>query len=357
MTTDRRLPVTIVTGFLGAGKTTLIGNLLRRPELARTAVLINEVGAIGIDHHLVREVRGDAVVLASGCVCCTVAGDLVRALTELYGQAARGEIPAFERALLETTGLADPTAVVATLLQHPLLARVYRIGAVVTVVDGVVGATTLAAHPEATSQLALADRVIVTKTDLADEAQVAALEREIRRRNRGATIVRARGEVEPEVFLDPAAGDDPSGAGLRAWIAASTASAALELPGDGEAAPRRARERARHGAHPDVTTFAIALERPVRMGPLALWLSLMTQMHGGALLRVKGLVAVVGEDRPLVIQTVQHMVVPARQLEAWPDDDHRTRLVFIARGLPAATLASLRASLADTLDQPVIELG
>lgn len=331
------VPVTIVTGFLGAGKTTLIGALLKRPELARTAVLINEVGAIGIDHHLVREVRGDAIILASGCVCCTVAGDLVRALAELYAQAARGELPPFERVLLETTGLADPTAVVATLLQQPLLARVYRVGAVVTVVDGVAGAATLARHREATAQIALADRLIVSKVDVADPAAIAGLEHELRRRNRGAEILHAAGEVAPEAILAPAPGDSERGLGLKAWIAAATGA-----PG--------------HGAHAEIATFAIAFERPVRMGPLALWLSLMTQMHGGALLRVKGLVAVAGEDRPLVIQTVQHIVVPARQLEAWPDDDHRTRLVFIARGLPASTLASLRASLADTLDQPAIDL-
>ena len=331
------VPVTIVTGFLGAGKTTLIADLLRRPELARTAVLINEVGSIGIDHHLVREVRGDAIVLASGCVCCTVAGDLVRALLELYAQAARKEIPAFERVLLETTGLADPTAVVATLLQQPLLAKVYRPGAVVTVVDGVVGAATVAAHPEATSQIALADRLIISKVDVAEPAAVAALAAELRRRNRSAELLHTSGTVDADVLLAPAAGDDARGLGLKAWIAASTG-----RPG--------------HGVHADVTTFAIALAHPVRMGPLALWLSIMTQMHGGKLLRVKGLVAVAGEDRPLVIQTVQHVVVPARQLEAWPDDDHRTRLVFIARGLPESTLRSLRASLADTLDQPVIEL-
>ncbi len=359
MAEARTVPVTIVTGFLGAGKTTLIGNLLRRPELARTAVLINEVGQVAIDHHLVREVRGDAIVLASGCVCCTVAGDLVRALAELYAQAARREIPGFERVLLETTGLADPTAVVATLLQQPLLARIYRPGAVVTVVDGVAGLATLAAHPEASSQLALADRLIISKVDIADPAAVAELERELRRRNRGAELLHGAGEVAPEALLAPAAGDDERGLGLKAWIAASTmapVAASATIPATSAAPGHRAHASPGHGAHAGITTFAIALERPVRMGPLALWLSIMTQMHGGALLRVKGLVAVVGEDRPLVIQTVQHVVVPARQLPAWPDDDHRTRLVFIARGLPASTLASLRASLADTLDQPVIEL-
>lgn len=319
------VPVTVLTGFLGAGKTTLLARLIQRPELARSALFINEVGAIAIDHHLVRDVRGDAVVLGSGCVCCTVAGDLVRALTELAAQVARGEVPPFDRALIETTGLADPTGAIAALVQHPLIARSYRAGAVVTAVDGLLGADTLARQPEAAAQVALADRVVLTKADLAGEDALAAAEAAVRLRNVAAPLIRSvQGEVDPEVLL--AAGSD------TAWIDAA------------------ARARTPHGF---ITTFTTCFARPVRMGPLGLWLTLMTQMHGGALLRVKGIVDVEGEDAPVVIDCVQHVVHPARQLPAWPDDDHRTRIVFIARGLAAGTIASLRASLADTLGQPL----
>jgi G3E family GTPase len=339
-------PVTILTGFLGAGKTTLLGRLLRRPELARTAILINEVGAIAIDHHLVRDVRGDAVILGSGCVCCTVAGDLVRALTELAAQVARGEVPPFERALIETTGLADPTGVIAALVQVPHLARLYRAGAVVTAVDGLLGAATLARQPEAVAQVALADRLIITKTDVAAAADVAALEALLRSRNLGAPILHsAGGEIDPDALLAPAPGQAEGGDGLAGWLEAASASVPPAPGGGGRPA----------GAiHGFITTFTVQFGEPVRMGPLGLWLSLMTQMHGGALLRVKGLVDVQGEDAPVVIDCVQHVVHPARQLPAWPDADRRTRLVFIARGLAAGTIASLRQSLAETLDQPLI---
>lgn len=345
---DPRLPVTVLTGFLGAGKTTILNQLLRRPELARTAVLINEAGAIAIDHHLVRDVRGDAIVLGSGCVCCTVAGDLVRALAELYGQAVRGEVPRFERVLLETTGLADPTGVLATLVQHPLIARGYRPDAVVTVVDGELGAATLERHREAAAQVALADRLVVSKVDRAPAEALAALDLALDRRNRAAPRVRiADGAIEPDWLLAPAAVHDADGGALSAWLRRTTATPALtfaDLSADG--ADARAR-------HDDIVTAVATFAAPVRMGPLALWLSLMTQLHGGALLRVKGLVAVDGEPAPVVIHTVQHVVHPARALAAWPDDDRRTRLVFIARGLTAQALRSLVANLAETLGQPL----
>ncbi len=353
MSADPRIPVTVLTGFLGAGKTTLLARLLARPELAGAAVLINELGEIALDHHLVREVKGDVVVLGSGCVCCTVSGDLIRALTELEASVARGELPRFDRVLLETTGLADPAGVLATLVTHPAIVRGFRPAAVVTAVDATLGAATLDRHHEAVKQAALADRLVLTKCDAAAPATIAALAARLRALNPAAVQVpSAAGEVAPEVMLAAADGD----VDLTRWIRASAAAGAAEAPAPG--CPPGCTHDHAHGhrgitaSHDGVSTFAVAFREPVRLGPLGMWLSIMTQMHGDTLLRVKGLVNVAGDPEPMVVHCVQHVVYPPRALPAWPDDDHRTRLVFIARGLAASTMASLRASLADTLGQP-----
>jgi G3E family GTPase len=338
------VPVVIVTGFLGAGKTTILNHCLPDPALAGAAVLINELGDVGIDHHLVRDVRGDAVVLASGCVCCTVAGDLVRALAELRAQIARGELPPIDRVILETTGLADPTGVLATLVQHPLLARVYRPGPVVAVVDGVHGADTLARHREATAQVAIADRIVVSKVDLATDDQRSATVAAIVRRNSAAPIGQAAGgAIAIEWLSDLGSTHDRHHGALAAWLRAATITPILG--GDPESGRRH---------HDDVVSAVAIFAQPVRMGPLMMWLSLMTQIHGAALLRVKGIVHAATDGQPMVIHAVQHVVYPPERLATWPDDDHRTRLVFIARGLTAAAVRGLLINLADTLGQALI---
>ena len=339
------VPVTTLTGFLGAGKTTVLSRLLARPELAGAAVLINEVGEIAIDHHLVREVRGDVTVLGSGCVCCTVRGDLVRALGDLVDQP-------IDRVLLETSGIADPVGVLATLTSHPVVARRFRPAAIVTCVDGVNGAATLDRHREAVKQAALADRIIITKSDLA--ADLSPLEQRLHAINPTASITRAaHGELDPDVVLAPGGADDD----LR-WLRAgpfAERSKAMEGGGPAGFAGGAGGDAPRGIDHRDdadgVRTLSVAFAEPVRLGPLGLWLSMMTQIHGDTLLRIKGIVNVAGDPEPMVVHCVQHVVYPPRALPAWPDSDHRTRLVFVTRGLPASTLASLRLSLAETLGQ------
>ncbi|MCA9676014.1 MAG: GTP-binding protein, partial [Myxococcales bacterium] len=221
MTAAAAIPVTVLTGFLGAGKTTLLARLLARPELAGAAVLINEVGEIALDHHLVREVRGDVVVLGSGCVCCTVSGDLVRALADLADAVARGELPAFDRVLLETTGVADPAGVLATLVTHPAVAGRFRPAAVVTAVDAVLGSATLDRQREAVKQAALADRLVLTKCDAAAPEVIDALAARLRTINPAAPQVRAiGGDVATDVLLAPASGSEAGDDELPGWLAA-----------------------------------------------------------------------------------------------------------------------------------------
>ncbi|MEA2324308.1 MAG: hypothetical protein QOD81_4158 [Solirubrobacteraceae bacterium] len=316
-----RTPVVLVTGFLGSGKTTLISALLAHPGLGETAVLVNELGEVAIDHHLVRRVDERTVVLASGCVCCTLRGDLRDELRDLLVRRARGEIPAFERVIVETTGLADPAPVLSTLRTEPVLTHQYAIEAVVATVDAVAGAATLDRQPESVKQAAVADTLVVTKADAAEPAAVAAIEARLRELNPLATIVRAAfGAVEPEALLR-GRGED--------------------LPPPAAAAPVAPDAAGTHAG--DVRAFALVIDEALDWDAFAVWLTMLLHSRGTEILRVKGLLDV-GEAAPVLLDGVQHVVSPPRHLDAWPDDDHRTRIVFITRGVErAAIAASLRA--------------
>ena len=331
------VPVTILTGFLGAGKTTLLNRLLRRPELAGTAVLINEFGAIGLDHLLVETLDDDTVMLNAGCLCCTVRGDLSRALHRLAPRIAAGEL---RRVMIETTGLADPAPLLHTLMGEAVLAVRYRLDGVVTVVDAVNAATQLDAQPEAVRQVAVADRLVLTKTDLTASDRVAALTARLRRLNPAAPLLTARhGAIDPAALLNCGLFDACGKiADVRAWLNAEAFPAPCHHHGD----PGR-HDVNRHDRR--IQAFCLSWDRKLHWQGFGTCLEMLIATHGDSLLRVKGVLNLVGQDRPVAIHGVQHLFHEPVLLPGWPPGDDRTsRVVFITRDLDRDTVAEgLRA--------------
>jgi G3E family GTPase len=334
------IPLTLLTGFLGAGKTTLLNTLLRDPDLRDTAVLINEFGEIALDHLLVEKIDGDMMVLSSGCLCCNLRGDLITALEKLLRNLDNGRA-SFKRVIVETTGLADPAPLLQTLMQHPYLVMRFRLDGVVTLVDAVNGSDTLDNHPEAVKQAAVADRIVLTKTDLLRTPDGAA--------KRDALIARLRKLNPAAPILDAAAGDATvsalTGCGLydpdrkipdvSRWLADEAIAAA--------------HSHGHHHHHHDVNrhdervqAFTLATDRAIPAAMLDLFLELLRSTHGPNLLRMKAIVNIEETpDRPMVLHGVQHVLHPATQLDAWPDADHRTRMVFIVRDIEPRIIREL----------------
>jgi G3E family GTPase len=308
----RPVTVHLLTGFLGSGKTTLLKRLLAEPDLRDTAVLINEFGEVGLDHLLVEEVDpGEVVLLRSGCVCCSIRGDLRDGLDRLLGRMRRGEVPPFGRVVVETTGLADPVPIVASFAADPSLRYHFRLGHVVTVVDAVNGRTNLRDHPEAVKQAALADRLVVSKADLVDAEEVARLRERLAALNPTAALCGAASGTDLllEDTRNPAGRDGE----VRRWLAAAR---------DG-AAPHH------HDDAGGPATFCLTAEEPVDWAVFGLWLSMLLNRHGGEVLRLKGL---------LWVRGVQHLVYAPTHLDAWPEGRPATRLVVIGRGFDRAAI-------------------
>jgi G3E family GTPase len=295
------IPITLVTGFLGSGKTTLLNNLLRDPAMTDTAVIINEFGDVAIDHLLVESAIENAVVLQSGCICCSVRGDLVDTLSDLKGKEARGEVPPFSRILIETTGLADPTSIVQLFATEPTLAGLFRLRAVVTTVDAVNGAAQLDGFEEAGRQVALADIMLVTKTDIGEAVATAALRDRLHRLNPGAEIVEVlHGQLSPADLFERAP-ETPSGDGgnVQRWLKAE----AFEHGHDHHHHHDHDHDHHHGHSHHDaaIKAFAVTLDAPIAREALRRWLTSVLSLRGKDLLRMKGIVNVSGQDGPMVV--------------------------------------------------------
>lgn len=319
--------VTVLTGFLGSGKTTLLARLLKNPALARTAVIINEFGAVGIDHDLVEAGEESFVELETGCLCCRVRGDLEATLADLMARRAAGTVPEFERIVIETSGLADPAPVLQALMLESARNGAVALGRVVALVDAVTGPALLERELQAARQVAAADLLVVTKTDLLGMPPES-LQAQLRRLNPGAKVLLASfGAIDPDVLLEPLALRSPD------W---------LESIGRGPDAPQMFAERPGGRAHPlmpgghdqRIKFEIIRRNAPIRAATLPLFLEALADQCGGDLLRLKGLVAVTEcPEKPAVIHGVQHLFHAPIWLDRWPSTDRTTRIAMIGRGL------------------------
>jgi G3E family GTPase len=308
-----RLPVAVLTGFLGSGKTTLLNRLLRAPELADTAVLVNEFGEVGLDHWLLERVDAETVLLPSGCVCCTVRAELRDALLDLWERRQRGVLPPFRRVVLETTGLADPAPIAQTLTADPRLRHHYALGRIVTVVDALTGAATLARHAEALHQAAAADLLVLAKTDLAEPTGLA--QRLAAINPAAALLDAATGLDQVLTMLQAEAGEHP---GLQTALA-------------------QAHQHA-HGPQGGMRSVCLRADQPLDWAAFALWFTLLLHRHGERILRSKGILHLNGVAQPVVVHGVQHVVHPPSHLDRWPEGRKGSVLVLIGAGLETAAI-------------------
>ena len=315
--------VSLLTGFLGSGKTTLINALLKHPDMGETAVLVNEFGEIGLDHILVEKIDEETVLLNAGCLCCSVRGDLARALRELYIKRVKGDIPPVRRVLIETTGLADPAPIIHTLMTDPIISNRYALDGIVTTVDAVNGPSQLDSQVESVKQAAVADRLVVTKPDLVDADDLADLEDRLGAINPGAPIHRAvMGALDPDALFDAGLYDPKTKSlDVQRWL-------------------RDEAYAEQHDHHHDVNrhddrirAHCLVLDRPLRWEAFVTWIQTLIAVNGEDLLRIKGIVDIEGQDGPIAVHGVQHLFHEPVRLPDWPDDDRRSRIVFITRGI------------------------
>jgi G3E family GTPase len=330
VTSESRIPVCLLTGFLGAGKTTLLNTLLRHPAMTGTGVVINEYGAVGIDHHLVEAAPEDTSLIADGCICCTARGEIAEAMLSLSERIQSRANTTLKRVIIETTGLAEPWPILQQILRTPELAERFTLDSVVTVVDAFNVADTLSTQDIAVQQITAADRILISKTDLVDATQTAQLRARLAEMNPDAEIDDvAQGAAQPQQLFTGGR-HDPSSPNYRPGALLANAETLRFVP-----APPSVLMRQPGLAVPrdqDIQTFSLIVEQPLLSGRFLGWMEFLRTLCGPTLLRVKGLINIEGQAGPTVIHGVQKAFHPPIELPAWPDDDHRTRLVFITRG-------------------------
>lgn len=341
---DRRIPVTVLTGFLGSGKTTLLQRLLTSEEGSRVAVMINELGEIGLDHLLVKSVTETAIVLQNGCICCTIRSDLQQGLRDLIDGRSRGEVPPFDRVVVETTGLADPVPIAQTLTGDAMLMRQVRLANIITTVDALFGADQFDAHEESRRQAAIADRLVLTKTDLATQEQSDLARARLKALNPMAILVdnQERSQLWPILFtMDPFDPESKSDE-VKEWLKRLPALERDEHHHEQEHDHNENHRHYHNELHENgIHTFAIRTKDPLDWTAFAVWLSALVHRHGSNILRIKGLLDVPMAKGPVVLNTVQKYITPPLHLDEWPDDDHSSRIVFIVQELP---VEKIRAS-------------
>ena len=319
-----QIPVTVITGFLGSGKTTLLSSILKKKEMQKTAVIINEFGEIGLDHALIEHTDENIIELQSGCICCTIQGDLNKTLIDLFDKMMNWKVSSFNRILIETTGLANPVPIIHTLMSSIELIRIYSLDGVITVVDSVNGEKTLDLHEESLKQLALAEKIILSKTDIVDKDEIKSLVYRIKEINPVSQIIFSKfGNIPLEEIFGLGAYDPyKKSADVKNWLAAE-----------------KYKDKKHHHHHDinrhneNIRAFSMMSENPVNMIAFSFFRDMITAALGANLLRMKGIVNIAGEERPAVIHGVQHIFHPVQWLEKWPDNDRRTKLVFITQNI------------------------
>ena len=325
------IPVSLLTGFLGSGKTTVLNHLLQQPGMNNTAVIVNEFGEIGLDHEFVVGGSEDMVLLNNGCLCCTVRGDLVNTLRDLIVIRTRGETPPFEKVLIETTGLADPAPILHTLMGDDLITQYYRLDGVITTIDAAAGETTLDTQYESVKQVAVADRLLITKSDLVNDKKIDEIRKRLTLINPAApSITVLNGNVST---------DDIFGCGLYD-LSKKIPDVDKWLKEEEYAVSHK--HQSSHlniNKHDDnIRAFCVTYDQPIRLDSIEQWFDLIMLLKGPDLLRIKGIVNILGMDGPIIIHGVQHIFHPPVELKVWPAEDRRTRIVFITRNVDKGLL-------------------